>query len=74
MSSVVRPGAVRIGTASRSISDKNIIYSAFLNPDGSKALVILNSGDADVTATIGDASENFKAVVPAQGVVSCSWK
>ncbi len=74
MSSVVRPGAVRIGTSSRSISDKNIIYSAFLNPDGTKALVVLNSGDADVTATIGDGSANFKAVVPAQGIVSCSWK
>ena len=56
------------------ISDKNIIYSAFLNPDGSKALVVLNSGDSDITATISDGGENFKAVVPAQGVVSCSWK
>ena len=74
MSSVVRPGAVRIGAALRSMSDKDIIYSAFLNPDGSKALVVLNFGVNDVAVTINDGKENFNAVIPAQGVVSCSWK
>lgn len=74
ISSVVRPGAVRIGTAMRSYSGSNIVYSAFLNPDGTKAMVILNTGDYNFNATVGDGKGSFKVTVPAQGVVSTSWK
>ncbi len=74
MSSVVRPDAVRIGTDQRSISGSGLVYSAFQNPDGSKALVAMNSGDEDITATVSDGTRFFKAIIPAQGVVSCSWK
>ncbi len=74
MSSVVKPGAVRIGTAQRSYSKNGLTYSAFRNADGSYALVALNSGDADIDATVSDGTHHFKALIPAQAVVSCSWK
>ena len=74
MSSVVRPGAVRIGTALRSFNGSNVVYAAFLNPDGSKAVVLLNTGDADFNVTISDGTNNFKVMVPAQGVTSSLWK
>jgi glucosylceramidase len=74
MSSVVKPGAVRIGTSERSFTQNGLTYSAFRNADGSYALVALNTGDADINATISDGNHHFKALIPAQGVVSCSWK
>lgn len=73
MSSVVRPGAVRIGTTSRSISKSGVVYSAFQNPDGSYALVILNASDEDVNLTVSDGTKHFQVSVPAQGVVSTKW-
>ena len=73
MSSVVRTGATRIGTTQRSVT-QNLLYSAFVNPDGSKAIVITNSGDDNKTITVSDGNNYFKAEVPAQGVVSCNWK
>lgn len=74
MSSVVRPGAVRIGTALRSIVKNGLVYTAFRNADGSKAVVVLNAGDESIEATISDGQQHFKATLPAQGVVSCNWK
>ena len=73
MSSVVRTGATRIGTTQRSVT-QDLLYSAFVNPDGSKAIVITNSGDDNKTITVSDGNNYFKAEVPAQGVVSCNWK
>ena len=74
MSSVVRPGAVRIGTAPRSYNSSSLIYSAFLNADETKALVILNSGDKDLCVTISDGNSYFPVTVPAQGIISTIWK
>lgn len=73
MSSVVRTGATRIGTTQRSVT-QNLLYSAFVNPDGTKAIVIMNSGDEAKNITVSDGANYFKANVPAQGVVSCNWK
>lgn len=74
IASVVRPGAKRIGTARRSYQAGNLIYSAFLNPDGSKAVVALNAGDTDINVTVSDGNSHFAVTVPAQGVVSTMWK
>ena len=74
MSSVIRPDAVRIGTAQRSLAKNGIVYSAFRNADGTYAVVILNSGDESVCITVSDGQKHFKAQVPAQSVVSCNWK
>ncbi|MBO1363645.1 glucosylceramidase [Prevotella sp. A2931] len=74
LSSVVRPGAKRIGTALRSYKSSNLIYSAFINPDGTKAVVMLNAGDNDLNVTISDNNSYFSVKVPAQGVISTTWK
>jgi glucosylceramidase len=73
MSSVVRPNAVRIGAAQRSLVKNGLVYSAFRNNDGSYAVVVLNSGDEAINATISDGQHHFKALIPAQSVVSCNW-
>ena len=73
MSSVVRPGAVRIGTTQRSVSKSGVVYSAFQNADGSYALVILNASDEALTPTVSDGANHFQVAVPAQSVVSCKW-
>lgn len=74
MAAVVRPGAVRLGVAPRSYAGADVVYSAFLNPDGSKAVVLLNSGDYDFIVTVSDGNDNFRVTVPVQGVVSSTWK
>ena len=73
MSSVVRPGAQRIGVAARSIVKNGITYSAFRNADGSYAVVILNSGDMADGITVSDGKNSFRVDVPARAVVSCKW-
>ena len=73
MSSVVRTGAIRIGTTQRSLQKNGLVYSAFQNPDGTKAVVLLNSGDEALTLTVSDGSQHFAVSVPAQAVVSCSF-
>ncbi|MCR5453470.1 MAG: glucosylceramidase [Bacteroidales bacterium] len=74
MSSVVRPGAVRIGTTKRSVEKNGLVYTAFQNSDGSYAVVILNNSDNNIPATISDGNSFFQASVPARSVVSCNWK
>ena len=73
MSSVVAPGAVRIGTTSRTVSDKKITHAEFQNPDGSLAAVILNEGDNEQSINLSDGTHNFTVKVPANGVISCKW-
>lgn len=72
MSSVVNPGAVRI--ASEGYSPAGLTYSAFRNPDNSFALVLSNSKSEDVKATVDDGAHHFPVTVPANGIVSLSWK
>ena len=44
-----------------------------LNPDGTYAAVILNSGDTAVSVTLFDGTKSFVCPVPAKGVASCRW-
>lgn len=73
MASVVAPGAVRIGTTSRTINDSKITHAEFLNPDGSLAAVIINEGDENKSINLSDGIHNFTCNVPTNGVISCKW-
>lgn len=73
MSSVVAPGAVRIGNTSRTVTDSKITHAEFVNPDGSYAAVIINEGDEAKSINLSDGTHNFTCNVPANGVISCKW-
>lgn len=71
LSSVVKPGAVRIGT--RGYTENGITYSAFQNTDGSYAFVLLNNTNETKKITLSDGSKHFSYDVPAKAVVSYRW-
>jgi len=72
LSSVVKPGAVRIGTSG--LSDPGIIHSAFENSDGTYAVVLLNSAPDSKSITLDDGNKHFTYEVPAGSVASYQWK
>ena len=72
LSSVVKPGAVRIGTSG--FSDAGFYYSAFENIDGTYAVVLLNSNSASKMITLDDGTNHFSYEVPAKSVISYQWK
>lgn len=72
LSSVVKPGAVRIGTTG--FSEGGFFHSAFENPDGTYACVLLNSNAAPKMITIDDGTHHFSYEVPAKSVISYRWK
>ncbi len=72
LSSVVKPGAVRIGTSG--FTAAGFYYSAFENSDGTYAFVLLNSNDSPKTITLDDGNQHFSYEVPAKSVISCRWK
>lgn len=74
MSAVVAPGAVRLGNSSSKATDSGIIHAEFLNPDGTKAAVMLNNGNSDRQVSVSDGKRHFTCNVPAKSVVSCKWK
>lgn len=71
LSSVVKPGAVRIGTTG--FSDSGFIHSAFENTDGTYAVVLLNSTSASKSITLDDGKQHFTYEVPANSVISYKW-
>ncbi|MDD4696758.1 MAG: glycoside hydrolase family 30 beta sandwich domain-containing protein [Fermentimonas sp.] len=71
LSSVVKPGAVRIGTTG--FSDPGFIHSAFENTDGTYAVVLLNSTSASKSITLDDGKQHFTYEVPANSVISYKW-
>lgn len=71
-SKVVRPGAKRISLLyAQSLG--NIEVVAFLNPDGSKALIVANYEEQFKTFTINQHNKFFHYSVPGKAVVSISW-
>ncbi|MDH6306830.1 glucosylceramidase [Parabacteroides sp. PF5-5] len=72
MSSVVKPGAVRIGTSG--FSDAGFYFSAFENPNGTYSVVLLNSNTSNKMVTIDDGKNHFSYEVPAKSVISYLWK
>ena len=72
MASAVKPGAKRIGT--KGFTASGLTYAAFLNPDGSYALVLSNRSSSPVTFTADDGTHHFPATVPANGILTLTWK
>lgn len=74
LSSVVKPGAVRI-KANCSLPEDKLMLAAFRNPDGSTAIAILNQQDTDQTVSIPSGNGTFAEVkVPGRGVSSILMK
>ena len=71
LSSVVKPGAVRIGTSG--FSDSGFHHAAFENTDGTYAVVLLNSTAAAKVITLDDGANHFTCEVPAKAVISYRW-
>ena len=71
LSSVVKPGAVRIGTSG--YTNNELIYTAFKNKNGSYAFVILNKSTSAQKINLYDGVKSFVAEVPAKSVVSYQW-
>ncbi|MDA3821498.1 MAG: glucosylceramidase, partial [Bacteroidales bacterium] len=72
LSSVIKPGAARIGTSG--FSDSGFYYSAFENTDGTYAFVLLNSTSTVKMITLDDGTNHFSYEVPAKSVISYRWK
>ena len=73
MASVVRPGAVRIGTASLPESS-SLMYAAFRNPDGTTAFVVLNQGEQSQTVSVKTQNGRYVNLdIPARAVCSAVW-
>lgn len=72
LSSVVKPGATRIGTTGYTAN--GVMYSAFENTDGTYAFVLLNDNSEGSKITLSDGAHHFSFDVPAKSVVSYRWK
>ncbi len=72
VSKFVRPGACRI--ASNTFGSGSIEDVAFENPDGSKALVVLNSGGRPSTFSVRQGDARFSYTLPAGAVATFTWK
>ena len=71
LSSVVKPGAIRIGT--KGYTANGVTYSAFENSDKTYAFVLLNNTSEDKKITLSDGIQNFTYDVPSKSVVSYRW-
>jgi len=70
LSKVIKPGAFRINS---NYTNPNVITTAFLNPDGSVALVALNENDKQTTITVSCCGKFFQHQIPAKSVSSFRW-
>ncbi|TCV12237.1 glucosylceramidase [Sphingobacterium alimentarium] len=71
LSSVVKPGAVRIGTEGYTAT--GLEYAAFKNPDNSYAMVLMNDANENRKITLSDGTKHFSYDVPSKSVVSFKW-
>lgn len=71
LASVVKPGAVRIGTSG--YTDSGVSYAAFENTDGTYALVLCNDKSEAKGITVDDGNRHFTYEVPAKAIVSYRW-
>ncbi|MDR1369675.1 MAG: glucosylceramidase [Dysgonamonadaceae bacterium] len=72
LSSVVKPGATRIGTSGYSAA--GVVYSAFENTDGTYAFVLLNNTSESKKITLDDGQHHFSYEAPSKSVISYQWK
>jgi glucosylceramidase len=71
-SKFVRPGAVRLAY-NKPASIINIGISAFLNPDGSKAMVVANYNNDSRTFCLNQGGKYFTCNVPGKSVATYHW-
>jgi glucosylceramidase len=65
----VQPGAVRINSAPTG-SLNNV---AFLNPDGSRVLIVLNPNSSSATARVIEEGKHFSFAIPGKSVATFLW-
>ncbi len=71
-SKFVKPGALRLGY-SKPQELNNLGISAFLNPDGSKAMVVANYFSTPITFTVEQGGKYFYYNIPSRSVASITW-
>ncbi|MDR2916088.1 MAG: glucosylceramidase [Tannerella sp.] len=71
LSSVVNPGAYRIGSSGYKAD--GFVYSAFINPDNSYAFVVLNDAAEKRSFMVSDGETIFKIILPPYAVASYRW-
>lgn len=69
-SKYVRPGAIRVQVES---SDDNLLATGFVNPDGSKAIIIYNQDTSDHAFSVSWNNSYIQAALPAQTVAAFTW-
>ncbi|GEM46408.1 carbohydrate-binding protein [Deinococcus cellulosilyticus] len=69
----VRPGAFRIDSNTYNIASSNLQSVAFRNPDGSKALIVLNNSSDSLTFKIKENGDSFYTTLPAGAVATYTW-
>lgn len=73
LSSVVKPGAYRIESSSNSTN--GLMYSAFENPDGTVAFVVLNENEGIARMSLTADGKNYiDCTIPGKSVASYRWK
>lgn len=73
MSKFVRPGAFRVQSDRLSASSQ-LEHVAFLNPDGSKVLVILNQGADNRKFTVAVGENQYSYTIDPNAVATLVWK
>ena len=63
----IKPGAKRIIAAS---DDDNLLSTAFLNPDGKAAVVVLNTGTNETKLRLSTENKAARTVMPAQSIMT----
>jgi len=67
----VVPGARRIASTRAAEGVESV---AFLNPDGSKALVVVNTASAARDVAVRDGARSFRSAMPAGAVATFVWR
>ena len=70
--SVIRKGAVRVGTEGYTAS--GVTYLAFRNPDASTGVIFLNEGGQEQQFVFSTNAHSVTLRIPAKSVVSAIWK
>ncbi|GIL23403.1 MAG: glucosylceramidase [Bacteroidota bacterium] len=70
-SKFVKPGAFRISNAE--LHTQQFHYVAFVNPDGSKAMIASNNDQKPFAFSVKEGANQFSYTIPAKAVVTLVW-
>lgn len=73
-SKFIQKGAHRVGYTVRGDLPKNMVVSTFLNPDGSKVVVVLNQSEDTRRFTVRTGNRRFSYPIQNQSVISFIYK